>query len=146
MHMNTAELRRTLVTAFPTLKKPWFGDNPIMCRDGEYPDVGQGVYRAADARVWGQVVASGLQYAATFPDCDDYADIKLGLFKLRWWELVRSGTVPTGCAPSYAVCEGYNPQGQMHSFNLFVAGGAVFISDYGQIVEPDGYRPLKARF
>jgi hypothetical protein len=143
--MNSQQLKKQIRQTFG-LKKPWFGDDPVMCRDGDYPNVNADIYKHIDQKVWAEIERRQVSYQAGFPDCDDFADIKLGLFKLEWWDMIKQSQIPWGTPPSYGVCDGYNPERQLHDFNLFVSGGIIFISDYGRIVAPGGYQPLKVRF
>lgn len=144
--MDHVELKRLVRSVWPSLKKPFFGHDTITCRDGEYPEVSVDIYEDADRRVWETVKSLNLQYGSGFPDCDDFSDIKLGLFKIEWWKLMQSGCVPNGAPPRYAVLDGYNPTNEMHDFNAYVANGKVYVSDYGRVVPPDGYRPILMRF
>ena len=119
-----------------------------MCRDGDYPTIKNAlqIYRDLDQRVWNHIIARGIVYRPKFPDCDDFGDIKLGRFKEEWWLLVQNGLIPEETPPKYGICDGYNPAGELHDFNMFIVGEQIFISDYGSIVTPNGYKPLKVRF
>lgn len=143
--MTHRELKKYLCSIWPKLKKSLFGGDPIMCRDGEYPYIKDEIYTEIDRDVWRQIEALGIVYGEGFPDCDDFADIKLGLFKIGWWKMMCQGKIPMGTPPSYSVCDGYNPQKEMHDFNAWVSD-RLSVSDYGQRCDPEKYSPLKVRF
>ena len=144
--MTANELDKLILKKFG-FKRSWFGKSPVTLRDRSYPPIGYNTYREIDVQVWKQIEDLGITYGASFPDCDDFSDIKLGLFKIGWWEKEQAGEIPTGTAPSYAVVDGYNPRGEMHDFNLFVpSNGKIYVSDYGMTHDPAGYKLLYARF
>lgn len=146
--MTSTELKALIRKTLPGLKKPFFGDDTIICRDKEYPDIDNetSVYETLDALAWSHIEDIGLQYEDGYPDCDDFSDIQLGRFKEEWWKSILSGAISRGVAPKYASCIGYNPSGEMHNFQTYVADGVVWVSDYGQKLRPEGYRPLLVRF
>lgn len=144
--MMHKDLKKLIRSVWPSLRKPFFGIDPITCRDVDYPEVYAEHYINTDRIVWEAVKSLGASYGNEFPDCDDFSDIKLGLFKIEWFKLIQNGFVNFKTPPCYAVCDGYNPDGAMHDFNAFVSGGKLYVSDYGQIVQPDGYKPILMRF
>jgi len=139
--MTSDELKKAIRSRFPTLKKPWWGRDVIECRDKEYQTYPHHLYINANMAAWQQI--KHIEYATTFPDCDDFTDMKRGLFKLEWWKLIQAGEIPAGSAPIYASVGGYNPQGENHAYNFFLSDMGMFVSDYGAIMSPDGYRPMR---
>ena len=146
--MTSTEFKKLIYSSFRSLKKPampWTRE-PITCRDAEYATVAHNFYVECDNRVWIAIEASSIVYGANFPDCDDFSDIKLGLFKLEWVKLILDGSIPAGTQPSYGVCDGYSPGGENHDFNIFRSDRGLWISDYGSRRPIDGYRPIYMRF
>jgi hypothetical protein len=146
--MTSKELKNLLYSNFASLKKPrtpWSRE-PISCRDTEYPTINHDHYVQCDRRVWDKIIGANIDYGNLFPDCDDFADIKVGLFKMEWWLLIKKGLIPEGSAPSYGNCSGYNPNGENHAFNVFRSDKGIYISDYGDIVSIFGYKPIYVRF
>ena len=138
------EVKKLLRAQFPSLKKPWFGADPITLLDREYPIVPKGIYAEIDFVVWNHIMALGIGYNDQFPDCEDFSSIKLGRFKEIWFQYIKDKRIPEGMPPLYGVSEGYL-DGIMHSFNVFISD-KIWVSDYGQIVEPDKYTPILMRF
>jgi len=142
--IQAKEVKAILRKQFPSLKKPWFGLDPITLLDREYPIVPYGIYAEIDFVVWNHVMAMGISYNDQFPDCEDFTAIKLGKFKEIWFKYIKDKRIPEGMPPLYGVCEGYL-DGIMHSFNVIISD-KIYVSDYGHIVPPDNYTPLLARF
>ena len=145
--MTSDELKKDCRKTFPSLKKPFWGRDVIDCRDGEYkPNLPHEVYVEAYHAAWAIAVAAGVEYDDVFPDCDDYADILLGLVKLEWVKAVAAGKIPKKTSPVYSVIEGYNPQGENHNYSYFRSSAGRFIADYSNIIPITGYRPMRQRF
>lgn len=144
--MKSEELKSILRKQFPSLRKrfPW-SDDPITCRDGEYPFISKYIYEKCCNSAWSRIKEAGIEYNESFPDCDDFLDIFIGLFKIEWFKLIKNGDIPLKTSPSLAGCEGCNPQGEMHAFAVFKSD-LIYISDYGNTLDPVGYKPVRAKF
>lgn len=129
--MTSDEIKALLKSTFPTLRRMF--RESVYCFDPEYQDCEFQYMREVYEQAF-QIV--GAEYEAYLNDCDDHAlDImvetrkihkKLGGHKVR----------PLG------FLSGGDPRGLPHAFNFFVADGAIYITDYGRILGPDGYKPF----
>jgi hypothetical protein len=145
--MTSDELVKDSRATFPSLKKPFFGRDVIECRDQNYdPGLPHDVYLSCLDEAWAEMEAVGIEYGPTFPDCDDYADIQKGLFKLKWSKAIKDGKIPKGSAPVLASVMGYNPYGENHAYLYFRSDKGRFIRDYGSTLPPGKYEPMRMNF
>lgn len=145
--MTSGELINDSRSAFPSLKKPWFGRDVIECSDTIYDlSLPHQVYLNCLDAAWAVIVSMGVEYHETYPDCDDYSDMLKGLAKLEWWKSIQSGLIKAGSQMVIALINGYNPRGENHAYLYFRSDMGRFIRDYGETLPITGYRPMRMKF